>query len=60
MAQVADHYTTTMKKFTGYENAIRASDLSPDEKRKRLDEIRKMKIQYANMVRDASDKTTRQ
>ena len=60
MSQMADHFTSTMKKMTSYENAIRASDLSPTEKRQRLDEIRKMKIEYANMVRDANDKTIRQ
>ena len=60
MSQMADHFTSTMKKLTSYENAIRASDLSPAEKRQRLDEVRKMKIEYANMVRDASDKTIRQ
>ena len=59
-SEVADYYTSTMKDLTSYENAIRASKLSPDEKRKKLDELRQAKIKFANTVRDATDKTVHQ
>jgi len=59
-SEVADYYTSTMKDLTSYENAVRASKLSPDEKRKKLDELRQAKIKFANTVRDATDKTVHQ
>jgi hypothetical protein len=60
MSEVAGEYISTIRELTQYENAIKASDLSPEEKRKRLDEIRKMKIRYSAQSRQAVDKTTLQ
>ena len=59
-SEVADYYTSTMKELTSYENAVRASNLTPEEKRKKLDEIKQNKIKFANTVRDATDKTVHQ
>lgn len=42
------------------ETAIQASNLSPEDKRARLDEMRQMRIKVASLVRDAYDKTARQ
>ena len=39
------------------ENAIRASDLPPDEKRRILDEYKRQKIEFAKSVREQSDRT---
>lgn len=56
---LATNFTGYMRKLAEAERAIRASSLSPDEKRERLDQIRQMKIQVAKNVREAS-KTTPQ
>lgn len=55
-AEVADFYVTTMREFTQYETAIRASSLTEDQKRQQLDRVRQAKIRFAEMVRQASDK----
>jgi len=60
VASMADYYTTGIRDLTSYENAVRASNASPEEKRKRLDEIKQMKIRFANTAREATDRTTRQ
>ena len=39
------------------ENAIKASDLPPDEKRRILDEYKHQKIEFAKSVREQSDRT---
>jgi len=46
--------------LTAYENAIRATNLSGEDKRSKLDEVRQMKIRFANTMRENLDKTTRQ
>lgn len=56
---LATNFTGFMRQLSEAERAIKASSLSPDEKRERLDEIRRMKIQVAKNVREAS-KTTPQ
>ena len=56
-AEVADYYISTMRDLTQFENAIRASNLPPEQKRQQLDRIRKTKTQFAAMVEQASDKT---
>ena len=56
-AEIADYYTTTMRELTQYENAIKASNASPEQKRQQLDEIRKIKTQFATTVEQATDKT---
>jgi hypothetical protein len=57
MAEVADYYTSTMRELTQYENAIKASNATSEEKRRQLDEIRKMKTRFATTVEQATDKT---
>jgi hypothetical protein len=52
---VADYFTSHMQQITKFENAIRASNLTGDEKRAKLTETRQMKIQLAEMVRKATD-----
>jgi hypothetical protein len=39
-----------------YERAIRASNLDGEKKRERLDDIRRIKIRYAETMRGAVDK----
>ena len=56
-AEISDVFKSNMSKLTQAERAINASDMSPQEKRAQLDEIRKMKIGLANAVREISDKT---
>ena len=56
-AEIADYYTTTMRELTQYENAIKASDAPPEQKRQQLDEIRKMKTRFATTVEQATDRT---
>ena len=55
-SEVANMYTSTMREFTQYETAIRASSLTEDQKRQQLDRVRQAKIHFAEMVRQASDK----
>ena len=52
---VADYFTSNMQQITKYENAIRASNLTGDEKQAKLAEMRQMKIRLAEMVRQATD-----
>jgi len=56
-AEIADYYTTTMRELTQYENAIKASSASPEQKRQQLDELRKLKTRFATTVEQATDKT---
>ena len=57
MAEISDYYTGTMRELTQYENAIKASNAAPEEKRRQLDEIRKLKTRFATTVEQATDKT---
>ena len=57
MAEVADYYTSTMRELTQYENAIKASNATPEEKRRQLDELRKLKTRFSATVEQATDKT---
>jgi hypothetical protein len=54
-AGVADYFISNMQQITKFENAIRASNLSGEEKRTKLDETRQMKIRLAETVRQATD-----
>jgi Large polyvalent protein associated domain 38 len=56
-SEVADYYTSTMRDLTAYENAVRASNMTPEQKREKLNEIKQTKIRFANMVRNATDKS---
>lgn len=51
LAEFGNTFEQTMRKFTQFETAIKASDKTPDEKRRLLDEVRQAKIRYAEMVR---------
>ena len=55
--ELSYEFTTTMAEMSQYERAIRASTLDGEQKRQRLDEIRKIKIRYAETMRGAVDKT---
>lgn len=57
LSEVAGEYISTIRELTQYENAIRASSLSPEEKRSKLDEVRQTKIKYSAQMRQAVDRT---
>jgi len=54
LADVAEDFKETMSEFTQLERSIRASDMSPDEKRSKLDELRRAKIMFATSFNAAS------
>jgi hypothetical protein len=54
--EIAHDFTTTMAEMSQYERAIRASNLDGEKKRERLDEVRRIKIRYAETMRGAVDK----
>jgi len=54
--EIAHDFTSTMAEMSQYERAIRASNLDGEKKRERLDEIRKIKIKYAETMRGAVDR----
>ena len=58
-AELANTFKANMNMLTQAERAIASSTMTPVEKRKQLDEIRKMKIALANTTREISDKTIR-
>jgi hypothetical protein len=51
LSEVASDFTNQMRELSQYERAIRASGLTPEEKRTQLDAVRKTKIALAEMVR---------
>lgn len=57
MAEVSADFTKQIGQLTRYETAIRASDMTPEEKREKLGEIKQQKIKLASMVREAADRT---
>jgi len=60
LSSMAGQFTQQMGELTKYERSIRGSDMTPEEKRAALDEIRQAKIALAKAVRDQLGKTTRQ
>ena len=54
-AGVADYFTSNMQQLTKFVNAIRASNMTGDEKREKLAQMQQMKIRLAQMVRQATD-----
>jgi hypothetical protein len=54
--EIAHDFTSTMAEMSQYERAIRASNLDGEKRRERLDEIRKIKIRYAETMRGAVDR----
>jgi len=57
LGEISGDFTKQIGELTQYERAVRASTLTPEEKRDRLAEIRQMKIKLSSMVRGAVDKT---
>jgi hypothetical protein len=56
-AELAKEFKANMNQLVAAERAIQASDLPPEEKRKQIDQIRKLKIAVAKEIRDVADKT---
>jgi len=60
MSEISGDFTHQIGELTKYERAIRASTLTPEEKREKLGQIREYKIKLSSMTRDAVDKTAPQ
>ena len=58
-AELANEFKTNMNQIVAAERAIQASNISGEEKRKQLDDLRKLKIAIAKEIRDVADKTIR-
>jgi hypothetical protein len=56
LASVAGSFKQIMGDITKYEREVRASSLSPEEKRQKLDDARQMKIRIASSVRAMAGK----
>ena len=56
-SEMADYYISTMRELTQYENAIKASNIPPEQKREQLDNIRKIKTRFSTTVEEATDRT---
>jgi hypothetical protein len=58
-AEIADVFKQNMNKLTQAERAIAASSLTPEQKRKQLDELRKLKTAISQTMRETADKTVK-
>lgn len=56
-AEVMGNFTAHMRKLTQHEAAIKASSLSAEEKRARLDEVRRLRIKIARNLQAATERT---
>ena len=56
-AELAKEFKANMNQLIQAERAIQASDMTGEEKRKQLDEIRRLKIAVAKELRDVADQT---
>ena len=56
-AELAKEFKANMNQLVQAERAIQASDMTGEEKRKQLDEIRRLKIAVAKELRDVADQT---
>lgn len=54
--EMGDYFTTQMKELTQLEKAIQAMDISPEEKRRRLSDVRQLKISVAASSRRVVDR----
>ena len=54
--EMGDFFATQMKELTQFEKAIQSMDISPEEKRQRLTNIRKLKISVAESSRRVVDR----
>ena len=59
-ASTAGNAKTQLAKITQAMNAVKASNMPPEEKRAQLDKLQKIRIMIAQSVREVLDKTTRQ
>jgi hypothetical protein len=59
-ASTAGNAKAQLAKITQAMNAVKASNMSPEEKRAQLDKLQKIRIMIAQSVREVLDKTTRQ
>lgn len=60
LASVAGSFREYMGQITEFERNIRASNMTPDQKREKLDQARQMKIKLAESVRAVADRKTPQ
>jgi len=60
LASVAGSFREYMGQITEFERGVRASNLTPDQKREKLDQARQMKIKLAESVRAVADRKTPQ
>jgi hypothetical protein len=60
LASAAGTFRQQMGEFTKAERAVKASNLSAEEKRERLDELRKIKIKYSEQFRNLVEQIKRQ
>ena len=58
LSSTEQSFSNYMQKIAKYEQAVRAStSMTPDEKRRALDEYKQLKIRFATSVREAADRT---
>jgi hypothetical protein len=60
VGEVGDYFASQMKELGQYERAIQAMDMTPAEKRGKLDEIKQLKKSLALTVREAAEQIARQ
>lgn len=60
LASVAGSFKEYMGQITEFERGVRASNMTPDQKREKLDQARQMKIRLAESVRAVADRKTPQ
>jgi hypothetical protein len=60
LATLGGSFKQQMGEITKYEQAVRASSMTPEQKRAALDQARQAKISLAKAVREASGRTERQ
>lgn len=60
LASMAGSFRQYMGQITEFERNIRASSMTPDQKREKLDQARQMKIRLAESVRAVADRKTPQ
>ena len=58
-AELANEFKSNMNQIVAAEQAVQASNMSGEEKRKQIDELRKLKIAVAKEIRDVADKTVK-
>jgi len=59
-ASIAGNAKTQLLKITQAMNAVKASAMTPDEKRATLDKLQRLRIKIADTMRNVLDKTAPQ